>query len=72
MSYSIAGGAVSVLAPDLGLKATRDDGEDVELRALQLADTDGETHLFVFDDGGREQLLKAITGGIVIPDGRLN
>jgi hypothetical protein len=38
---------------------------------LAFIDPDGETHVFVFNEDGRKKLLEALTGGIVLPGGKL-
>jgi len=53
-------------APDMNLQGG-DPGNPP--MALVFVDPDVETHVFVFGEDGRQALLKALTGGVIIPNG---
>jgi hypothetical protein len=56
---------LKTLAPDIEIQI---EGE-TEPMALGMVDPDGETHVYVFSETGREALLRQLTGGIVVPKG---
>ena len=38
-----------------------------KLMGLAFTDPDGESHVYVLDEAGKQQLLKQLTGGLVVP-----
>jgi hypothetical protein len=59
------------IAPDMQLSpAPGGNGHspDDPPQGLLFVDPDGETHIFVFGEEGRQKLLAALTGGIVLPN----
>jgi hypothetical protein len=42
-------------------------GEEEPPNALLFADPDGETHVYVIGEEGRANLLRMLTGGIIVP-----
>jgi hypothetical protein len=46
------------------------DGHEPEMMmALVFREPDGSQHIYPFDSQGRQQLVKLLTGGVVIPVG---
>jgi hypothetical protein len=43
--------------------------DDSEVFGLAMTDPDGETHVYIFSEEGRQNLMQQLTGGIVIPLG---
>lgn len=66
-------GSIDQVAPDLGIRSQPDGngGGGEAPKALWFTDPDGETHVFVFSDEGRQALIKKLTGGLVVPKGRV-
>lgn len=42
---------------------------DVQPMGLAFIDPDGEAHIYVFDENGRQALLQQLTGGIILANG---
>jgi hypothetical protein len=57
------GPTLTKLAPDVQLQ--NDSGE--EPMGLAFIDPDGEVHVYVFTEDGRQNLLGQLTGGLVLP-----
>lgn len=57
------------VAPDLGVMQQPANGAQPETpMALMFVDPGGEeTHIYVFAETGRQALIAALTGGIVVP-----
>lgn len=62
------------IAPDLGLKFESNDprsnGSDPASytpKALAFTDPDGETHVYPMTEEARENLVRMLTGGIIVP-----
>lgn len=59
------------LVPDLTLTADTQNGDEPEEpMALAFVDPDGETHIYLFTEVGRVNLIRKLTGGLVVPGGR--
>ena len=68
MAAQFAYGPLSELAPEITLRDGQ--GDQIDPQALQLTSGDGvnsEANLYVLDDGGKEALLRLLTGGVIIP-----
>lgn len=39
----------------------------VKLMGLAFTDVDGESHVYVLDETGKQELIKRLTGGLVVP-----
>jgi hypothetical protein len=59
-------GRIGELVPDLKVGAVDEQGQPVEFHALALTDPDGEVHVYLFNEEGRQKLVAALTGGVVI------
>lgn len=55
------------LCPDIKLELTRPDGKTEEPWGLLFTDPDGEQHVYVFAEQGRQNLLRHLTGGLILP-----
>jgi hypothetical protein len=65
-------GSIDQVAPDLGIRQQAgDNGGQVTPKALWFTDPDGECHVFVFSEEGRQALVRKLTGGLVVPKGRV-
>jgi hypothetical protein len=66
-------GSIDRVAPDLGIRQQADGngGGQVTPNALWFMDQDGECHVFVFSEEARQTLIKKLTGGLVVPKGRV-
>lgn len=69
---NIAWAPLSQIAPDVGIHSTpaieNGDGKPEEPMALAFTDPqDGETHVYVFTQQGKENLMRTLTGGIIVP-----
>jgi hypothetical protein len=62
-------GRAGEVLPDFNIRAQpAGNGEGpVEPWILAFVDPDGETHAYVFDDAGKQNLVAALTGGVVLP-----
>lgn len=71
MVTSVEWGPVDRFAADLTIRTQPENGGEPEApKALRFLDPDGEAHVFLFDEDGRQALIKQLTGGLVIPKGR--
>jgi hypothetical protein len=68
MQSNYAFDSIDSFAPYLGIRQPPDGngGEPVAPKALAFTDPDGETHVYVFSEEGRQGLIRALTGGIEI------
>lgn len=63
-------GPIDRYAPDLGIRVTGTNGDEPEQpKALRFQDPDGEVHIYLFSDEGRRELVRKLTGGLVVPGG---
>ena len=46
-----------------------DNGQKPKLYGLAFDDPDGEAHIFVMTDDGKQNLIRKLTGGLVVPTG---
>lgn len=70
MVTSVEWGPVDRFAPDLGIRLETENGGEPEApKALRFLDPDGEAHVFMFDESGRQALIKQLTGGLIVPKG---
>ena len=64
-------GPLATIAPDVSLRlpaaADGNGGGPEEPQALAFTDPDGETHVYLFDEAGKQRLVQTLTGGIIIP-----
>lgn len=44
-------------------------GDRPKLMGLAFTDPDGESHVYVFTDEGKQNLIRQLTGGLVVPSG---
>lgn len=62
---------LSEIVPDMKIEfmPTSDNGGEVEEpMGLAFTDPDGETHVYVFSEEGRKDLVANLTGGVHLPD----
>jgi hypothetical protein len=66
-------GSIDRVAPDLAIRgpAQGNGGGQVTPDALWFADPDGEVHVYVFSEEARQALIRKLTGGLVVPKGRV-
>lgn len=61
---------VGFLAEDaVAMVGPGEDGQPQKLYGLAMNDPDGEAHIYVFSDAGKQRLIGKLTGGLVIPTG---
>lgn len=54
----------------LAIIAADENGKKPDMFALTFTDRgDGETHAYVFTDTGKQNLIRRMTGGLVVPSG---
>jgi hypothetical protein len=56
------------LAPGFGIDARDADGAKVPVYAVKFSDPDGEEHVFLFSEDGKERFVAAATGGVILAD----
>lgn len=73
-------GTAKEFCPDLNITATDPNGppgltngsegkpEEMMALAFTTSGNDVEAHIFLFNKAGKEKLLAALTGGIIVPD----
>lgn len=62
-------GTLREIAPDVQLGVLGPDGQPVDaadMKALVFVDEDGQADVFVLDEDGRQKLIEALTGGILV------
>ncbi len=60
----LAGDIVRIGLPDAAVGNGAPPGEPL---ALAMTDPDGETHIYVFTEDGKQVLLRELTGGVIVP-----
>lgn len=63
----IAGNIVTFHSTAPGTPENGQPPEPIEPHALAMTDPDGEVHVYVFTDEGKQALLSALTGGVIVP-----
>ena len=61
----IVWGKMADIAPDIVVN--QPDANGSEAMGLAFMDPDGEQHVYVFSDLGRENLIRQLTGGVIVP-----
>lgn len=70
MVSQVEWGPVDRYAADLGIRTEPENGGEPEVpKALRFLDPDGEAHIYLFSDEGRQLLIRQLTGGLIVPKG---
>jgi hypothetical protein len=69
---NIAWAKLKQIAPDVGVQVKtvaelNGAASDPDLMGLSFTDPDGEQHIYIFTDEGRVNLIRQLTGGLVVP-----